>query len=220
MGVVLGATGLLVGVGACSSTRSTEAEGVMLAHAGAADESLAIGMVFAALWVGWIGWSRLRGTGFGRLPAAAGPGLIGVAVVLLVASAIVPGIVFGPTPTAPVEPTGTPTGPRIASTATLAFDRPVDGASIDGDELQVVLDLRGGTVIAQTTIGRPARRGAHPSVGRRRAGVDDVRHRAGRGRPGRLEPGDHTLDAEFVAADHLPFDPPVTASTTFTTGGA
>ena len=88
----------------------------MLAHAGAADESLAIAMVFAALWVGWIGWSRMRGTGFGRLPTAAGPSLLVLAVVTLGASAIVPGMVFGPTPTSPAEPTETPAGPRIAST--------------------------------------------------------------------------------------------------------
>jgi hypothetical protein len=31
-----------------------------------------------------------------------------------------------------------------------------------------------------------------------------------------LSPGEHTLEAEFVAADHGPFDPRVTAQTTFT----
>jgi hypothetical protein len=30
-----------------------------------------------------------------------------------------------------------------------------------------------------------------------------------------VAPGPHTLTAEFVAADHLPFDPPVVAQLTF-----
>ena len=34
-----------------------------------------------------------------------------------------------------------------------------------------------------------------------------------------LAPGEHTLEAEFVAADHGPFDPRVTARTTFTIAG-
>jgi hypothetical protein len=33
-----------------------------------------------------------------------------------------------------------------------------------------------------------------------------------------LSPGDHTLEAEFVAADHGPFDPRVVVHTTFTIG--
>jgi len=187
----------------------------MLAHAGAADESLAIGMVFAALWVGWIGWSRLRGTGFGRLPAAAGPGLIGVAVVLLVASAIVPRAVFGPTP---ATPTRSPSGPRIASTATLAFEEPTDGASIEGDELQVVLDLRDCSVVEETTTDiRPDTGHIHLSVDGALVsmtyGAVQVVPLGSLG----LEGGEHTLDAEYVAADHLPFDPAVTASVTFRT---
>jgi hypothetical protein len=190
----------------------------MLAHAGAADESLAIAMVFGALWVGWVGWSRIRGTGFGRLPGAAGPGLLGLAVVLLVASAVVPRAVFGPTPATPV-PSGSATdGPRIASTATLAFERPAADQVIEGDEVQVVLDLQGGTVVEQTSSDvRPdeghihlSLDGALVSMTYGTVQVVDLRG---------IEPGIHVLDAEFVAADHLPFDPPVTASATFSMEG-
>ena len=35
-----------------------------------------------------------------------------------------------------------------------------------------------------------------------------------------LAPGEHTLQAEFVAADHGPFDPRVIVRTTFTIAGA
>ncbi len=187
----------------------------MLAHAGAVDESLAIGMVFVALWVGWVGWSRMRGTGFGRLPAAAGPGLLAVAVVVLVASAIVPRAIFGPTPTTPV-PSGSATGgPRIASTAALVFERPTEGEAIDGDEVPVVLTLEGATVVEETTTDVRADEGhvhlsldgALVSMTFGTVQVVDLRG---------VGAGTHVLDAEFVAADHLPFDPPVIASVSFT----
>jgi hypothetical protein len=34
-----------------------------------------------------------------------------------------------------------------------------------------------------------------------------------------LSPGEHTIEAEFVAADHSPFDPRIVAQTSFTIGG-
>lgn len=189
----------------------------MLAHAGAVDESLAIGMVFVALWVGWVGWSRLRGTGFGRLPTVAGPGLLLLGVAVLVASAFVPRALFGPTATDPRVNTSSGGAPRIASTAALAFQRPVDGETIDGDEVQVVLDLEGGSVVEQTTSDvRPDEGHVHLSLDGALVSmtfgtvqVIDLRG---------VEAGTHVLDAEFVAADHLPFDPPVTASVTFGKG--
>ena len=182
----------------------------MLAHAGAADESLAIGMVFAALWVGWIGWSRRRGTGFDRLPSWAGPGLLVLAVVLFAASAVLPRAIFGPTDV----PAAAPSRQRIGSTATLAFREPADGTVAHGDQLEVVLDLRGGEVVEGTT------RDIEPDTGHIHLRVDgslvsmtygtvqvlDLR---------RFGAGEHIIEAEYVAADHLPFAPPVTADVTF-----
>lgn len=184
----------------------------MLAHAGAADESLAIGMVFGALWIGWIGWSRVRGTGFARLPAWSGPGLLGVAVVLLVASAVVPRAVFGPTPGATLTPSGS--AERIASTATVAFEKPAEGARVSGDELSVVLDLQGGTVVDATTTE------IRPDTGHIHLSVDGtlVSMTYGTVQVVDLRPfgqGEHVIEAEYVAADHLPFVPAVTARVGF-----
>jgi hypothetical protein len=180
----------------------------VLAHAGNADESLAIFMIFVALWVGWTGWSRIKGTGFPRLPRAAAFGLLGVAGVILIASAFVPRALLGP------KASAAPAGPRPSSTATIAFRSPRQGQRVTGDELEVVLDLTGGTITQATTTA------VTPNVGHIHLSLDgqlvsmtygtvqvvDVRD---------LTAGPHTLEAEFVAADHAPFDPRVDASVTF-----
>ena len=62
----------------------------MIAHAGGTDESLAIVMLFAAIWTGWIGWTRLHDNGFPRVPIAGAYGLLAIAAVLVVTSAFVP----------------------------------------------------------------------------------------------------------------------------------
>ena len=189
----------------------------MLAHAGAADESLAVGMVFAALWVGWIGWSRRKGTGFDRLPAWAGPALLGVAVVVFAASAVIPRAIFGPT----AMPTPTAGADRITSSATLGFEQPPDGATATGDQLEVVLDLQGGRIVNQTT------QDITPDTGHIHLSVDGSLVSMTYGTVQVLDlraygPGEHSLEAEYVAADHLPFAPPVIAEVSFdvSAGGA
>jgi hypothetical protein len=188
----------------------------VLAHAGAADESLAIGMAFAALWIGWVGWSRLRGTGFSRLPSIAGPGLIAAAVAIIVASAFVPQALFGPT--RPSEPPASGAGPRIASTATLAFEEPTEGVIVEGDELHVVLDLQGGTVVEETSSD------VRPDTGHIHLAVDGALVSMTYGTVQVVDlrafgPGEHRLEAEYVAADHLPFDPRVIAEVGFDAQG-
>jgi hypothetical protein len=182
----------------------------MIAHAGNADESLAIFMVFVALWVGWTGWSRLKGTGFPRMPRPAAFGLLGVAGAVLVASAFVPRALLGPRTVA----SATPSGPRPASTATLAFRSPRPGQEVSGEELEVLLDLNGGRITdATSTIVAPDVGHIHLSLDGQLVSmtygtvqVIDLRT---------VPPGRHTLQAEFVAADHAPFDPRVVASVTF-----
>jgi hypothetical protein len=180
----------------------------LLAHASGADESLSLVMLFAGIWAGWIGWSRLRGTGFPRVPAWGAWTTIGVATALVVGATFLPRMLVGPTAV------NAATGVRPGSTATLSFLAPRDGATTSKDALTVRLDLQGATITPVTTTV------VTPDSGHVHLGLDgalvsmvggttqvvDLRDVAA---------GTHTLTAEFVAADHLPFNPPVTASVTF-----
>ena len=188
----------------------------ILAHAGAADESLAVAMVFAALWIGWIGWSRVRGTGFPRLSRGAGFAFLAAGVALLVAAAIVPPAVLGPT-TPPADPAAAaPTRQPLASSASIEVVAPADGTAVTGDELEVVMELQGGRVVeGASTHLAPDEGHIHVSVDGEVVSMTygtvqvlDLRT---------LEPGTHTLEAEFVAADHAPFSPRVLSSVSFTT---
>ena len=179
-----------------------------LAHAAGTDETLSLILLFSAIWVAWIGWSRLRGTGFERMPRWGGWGLIGVAVALAVAATTVPRALIAPTPTSATV------GPRPASTATVRFLAPQNGSVASGDELTVRLDLTGATITSVTSMTvTPDTGHVHLSLDGTLVsmvgGVLQVVNLRG------VPPGTHTLTATFVAADHLPFDPPVTAEVTF-----
>jgi hypothetical protein len=181
----------------------------MIAHAGNADESLAIFMVFVALWVGWTGWSRIKGTGFPRLPRSAAYGLLGAAGVILVTSAFLPRALLGPKASA-----AAPSGPRPSSSATIAFRSPASGQRVDGDELEVLLTLTGGTITDATTTA------VAPNIGHIHLSLDGQLVSMTFGTVQVIDlstvtPGRHTLEAEFVAADHAPFDPRVAATVTF-----
>lgn len=188
----------------------------MLAHAGAADESLSVVMLFAGLWVGWVGWSRLKGRGFPRLAKGAAVALVAMGIALAVGAAVVPRALFPPTPTGVATPS--PGGARPASTARLSFVEPTAGEEASGNELDVVLDLQGGRIVdtASTTLTPDTGHihllldGKLVSMTYGLVQVLDLRD---------LPPGDHTLEAEYVAADHGPFDPGVTTTVRFETGG-
>ena len=178
----------------------------MIAHAGGTDESLAIVMLFGAIWTGWIGWTRLHGNGFPRVPVAGAYALLGLAGVLVVTSAFVPRALLGPK---------TATGAtRPPSTATISFVRPREHERVSGSEMNVVLDLRGGTIVQATTTS------IAPDTGHVHLLLDGALVSMTFGTEqvvdlSTVPAGAHTLTAEFVAADHLPFAPPVTASVDF-----
>jgi hypothetical protein len=178
-----------------------------LAHAGSPDELAATLLIFAGVCAGWVAWTRLRHKGFARIPTWIGVALVPAAVGLIVLSFVVPALLR---PEAPARASGA----RPASTATLSFERPAPGQTVTGDELAVALRLRGGRIIPATSTDlRPDEGHIHVSLDGRVISMTygtlqtvDLSDTA---------PGMHELDAEFVAADHSPFDPRVTASVRF-----
>jgi hypothetical protein len=179
----------------------------VIAHASGADESLAIVMLFGAIWIGWIGWTRLHDRGFPRVPRVGAYGLLGVAGVLVVTSAFVPRALLGlKTPSSMAA--------RPASTATIAFQTPSEHQKVIGNELDVALDLEGGTIVQATSTNITPDTGhihllLDGSLVSMTFGTDQVVDLS------TVAAGTHTLTAEFVAADHLPFSPPVTATVQF-----
>jgi hypothetical protein len=138
--------------------------------------------------------------------------LIGLAGAVLVGSAIVPRALLGPNATAATS------SARISSTATIAFLRPAAGATVTGSELEVTLDLERGRIVDQTSTA------ITPDTGHVHLSVDGTLVSMTFGTEQLLDltpypAGEHTLTAEFVAADHAPFSPPVVATETFTLRG-
>ncbi len=126
---------------------------------------------------------------------------------LVVSAAIVPRALFP----------RTPAGARPPSSATLSIVSPAPGQEVDGAAMDVVLDLEGGRIVDQTSAT------VLPDVGHIHLSIDGHLVSMLEGPKqlldiGGLSAGSHTLEAEFVASDHGPFRPAVTASVTFTKG--
>jgi hypothetical protein len=102
---------------------------------------------------------------------------------------------------------------RPASTATLEIVEPVDDAVVAGDAGKVVFALGRGTLVdlAETEV-RPDEGHLHVTVdGALVSMTGGLRQELGH-----LAPGPHLLKAEYVAADHAPFEPRVLAAVAFT----
>lgn len=186
----------------------------MLAHGGTPDEQVALITVVTGLWIGWAGVSRIRDKGFPRLPLVGAYSLAVVGGVVVIAGLTLPRQFMRPNAT----PTATPSGARPSSTATLAIVRPTAGQAVPGTQVEVVMTLDGGRIIdsASTTL--------TPDTGHIHLSLDGTLVSMTYGLVQLLDvhglsPGEHTLQAEFVAADHGPFDPRVVAQTTFTIEG-
>lgn len=109
------------------------------------------------------------------------------------------------TPAATPKPS---TGSRPSSTAKLSFVQPEAGAELPGPQVQVVLDLTGARIVDQTSTDLT------PDTGHIHLKLDGtvVSMTYGLQQDVPVTPGAHVLEAEFVAADHAPFNPRVIAS--------
>ena len=101
---------------------------------------------------------------------------------------------------------------RPASTGTLTIASPTNGARVAGDSVQLEVDLRGATIVDQTSTD------LQPDEGHLHVMLDGrlVSMTSGTSQPlTGLSPGEHLLQVEFVANDHAPFDPRVLAAVSF-----
>ncbi len=180
----------------------------MLAHAGGASEFAASALVAVGLVSGWIGLSRLRDRGFRRVPRWGAWSLLVLGPLLFVTSIVVPSKLW-PQPSAI----------RPASTAAIAFAEPAPGQVVTGDDLEVLVRVDGATIVEGSTTDLA------PDTGHLHLFVDGAIVSMTSGELQHvpvhdLDPGVHELQAEFVAADHAPFDPRVVIMTTFVTEGS
>jgi hypothetical protein len=105
---------------------------------------------------------------------------------------------IGPSLVAP-----TPAGSRPSSPAVLTFVSPTDNQVVTGTTLHVVLSLQNATIVPATTTN------ISPGTGHVHLYVDNalvsMNYQLSQDLP--VHPGTYVIYAEFVAADHAPFDP-------------
>jgi hypothetical protein len=102
---------------------------------------------------------------------------------------------------------------RPSSPAVVTIVQPTSGSTVSGTTLHVVLKLEGAVIVKQTTTH------IRPDQGHIHLFVDNVLVSMNYGLEQDLpvHPGTYVLKAEFVAADHAPFNPRVfSAETIFT----
>ena len=115
----------------------------------------------------------------------------------------------------PTQPASPPvaSGARPSSPAVVAIDEPKSGATVDGGSVHIVLSLTGATIVSATTTN------ITPDTGHAHLYVDNVLVSMNYGleQDVPVHPGTYVLKAEFVAADHAPFNPRVWSPEVFFT---
>jgi len=109
----------------------------------------------------------------------------------------------GGSPSAPASSSAAASA-RPSSTAKISFVSPKAGEVVNGTDVRVKIDLTGATIVQQTTTD------IRPDQGHIHLYLDDELVSMNYGLTATLHdvaPGTHLLRAEFVAADHVPFDP-------------
>jgi hypothetical protein len=113
------------------------------------------------------------------------------------------------------SPTPTPTS-RPSSPAQVTILSPKEGADVRGPSVTVRVQLVGATIVPATT------KNITPTTGHLHLSLDgklvSMNYQANLTIPN-VPPGPHVLKVEFVAADHLPFNPRVITGVTFTVKG-
>jgi hypothetical protein len=113
------------------------------------------------------------------------------------------------------QTTGVPSslGPRPASPAHVEIVQPTPNANLTGTTVHILLNLTGATIVSQTTTA------IKPDEGHLHLYVDNVLVSMNYGlqQDITVPAGTHVLKAEFVAADHAPFNPRVWSTETIFT---
>lgn len=108
--------------------------------------------------------------------------------------------------------TSSPVGPRPSSPAVVKILSPKSGATVDPVGTELTLSLTGATLTDETS------QDISPDEGHLHVSLDGklISMTAGLEQTlPDLAPGRHLLRVEFVAADHLPFDPRVVTQAVF-----
>jgi hypothetical protein len=119
-----------------------------------------------------------------------------------------------PASAAPSAATGpSPAGSRLSSPAVVTIISPTQNQVVTGSTLHVVIGLQNATIVPATTTN------VTPTTGHVHLYVDNVLVSMNYGLTQDLpvHPGTYVLKAEFVAADHVPFDPRVWSDQVFFT---
>jgi hypothetical protein len=129
----------------------------------------------------------------------------------LVGSACGNGETNGPSP----QPT---VAQRPSSTGKVTIVEPEPGATVDAADVTVRLELTGATVIEEVSQDLQPDEGHIHLVldGETLTLLGSLEESLNEFTGGPLEPGPHLLEAEFVAADHGPFNPRVISTVSFT----
>ena len=108
--------------------------------------------------------------------------------------------------------TATPAAARPSSPAKLTIVSPRNGQTVSEDRPQLLLGLKGGKIVSQTTTRVQGDEGhIHLYVDGKLVAMNyGLRQRLPQ-----LPPGQHVVQVEFVAADHAPFDPRVLTQAAF-----
>jgi hypothetical protein len=115
----------------------------------------------------------------------------------------------------PTQPASAPaaSGARPSSPAVVGIEQPTSGATVVGTSIHVVLSLTGAKIVSATTTA------ITPDTGHVHLYVDNVLVSMNYGLEQDIpvHPGTYVLKAEFVAADHAPFNPRVWSPEVFFT---